>query len=198
MWLIYCDLGARCLNRCHVTWLLWDSLLSEWNGPALNLPTSIFIGPMQHYNTRTWRHGRFSLLRPLSVLHPAGSCATQTLSRAATASWVPDLTSSPLTDRIWSPCISLPSASTKPPFTISDTNTPVSFLVRTQGRRDRERTIYQPVKMAAHPDPGSALPPYCAINYINKMKFIAFLSMLDMIHYRSTVAVEKIFHWTDT
>lgn len=58
-----------------------------------------------------------------------------TLSSAATASWVADLTSSPLTDSIWSPCISRPSVSTKPPFTISDTNTPVSFLIGKVGRQ---------------------------------------------------------------
>lgn len=69
-------------------------------------------------------------------------CGKCTLSSAATASWVADLTSSALTDRIWSPCISLPSASTKPPLTISDTNTPVSFLVGKEGRRrhDSETT----------------------------------------------------------
>jgi len=59
-----------------------------------------------------------------------------TFSSAATASWVADLTSSPLTDRIWSPCVSRPSVSTKPPLTISDTNTPVSFLV---GKSERKR-----------------------------------------------------------
>lgn len=54
-----------------------------------------------------------------------------TLSRAATASWVALRTSSPFTIKIWSPCISLPSASAMPPLTISDTNTPVSFLQAT-------------------------------------------------------------------
>lgn len=44
------------------------------------------------------------------------------------ASWVADLTSSPFTDRIWSPWVSRPSASAGPPRTMSETKTPVSFL----------------------------------------------------------------------
>lgn len=74
-----------------------------------------------------------------------------TLSSAAVASWVADLTSSPLTDRIWSPCISRPSVSAKPPLTISDTNTPVSFLTGTQTwRRDDFRVMQFSSLLADH------------------------------------------------
>lgn len=34
------------------TWLHWESLRSEWKGPALNLPISILIDPTQHYNKK--------------------------------------------------------------------------------------------------------------------------------------------------
>lgn len=52
------------------------------------------------------------------------------------ASWVADRTSSPFTDRIWSPCVKRPSASAGPPRTMSETKTPVSFLEA--GRRSRQ------------------------------------------------------------
>lgn len=31
------------------TWLLWEGLLSEWNGPALTLPTSKVTVPREHW-----------------------------------------------------------------------------------------------------------------------------------------------------
>lgn len=65
------------------------------------------------------------------------------------ASWVADLTSSPFTDRIWSPCVSRPSASAGPPFTMSETKTPVSFL---EAGRRRHQAAVEAQASASHPN----------------------------------------------
>lgn len=57
---------------------------------------------------------------------------SHTFKMAAAASWEACLVSSPLTDRIWSPCISRPSSSAALPLTTSDMNTPLPLLKQTK------------------------------------------------------------------
>lgn len=86
------------------------------------------MGVQQHYS-----HLRFSFWKKRGPsIHLCSYVflyrSAITFNKAATASWLAFRTSSPFTINIWSPCISLPSRSAMPPLTMSDTNTPVSFL----------------------------------------------------------------------
>lgn len=108
--------------------------------------------PRQKHNDLQKTKQRATSSGRVSQLHFLTKCAlvilalVLTLRMAATVSCDACFMSSPSTDRIWSPCISLPSRSDAPPFTTSEMKTPLPFLLKREWEKQKKRTRESYVK----------------------------------------------------